>query len=134
MFVVPNFVSYIPLSLQTKDRVLELADLRDRYQAQLIAMLDAEEQQVHHTYTPTNSLTCMHAHTMILHFLTQELMRQEELARYSTADNKHSRQARAWVVKRQERERREARLRIDRIRHDNEMSLVARMAKYGFVR
>lgn len=76
---------------KVKDRVLNLAALRDRYQAQLLTMLEAEDQR--------------------------EVERRAELARYTEDPNKFSREARNWIKRRHAGERREARASIDRIRH-----------------
>ena len=79
---------------KVKDRVMHLAELRDRYQAQMLVMLEAEDQR--------------------------EVERRAELARYTPDPNKFSREARNWIKKRHAIERREARATIDRVRHGEE--------------
>ena len=84
-------------------QVVELVEARDKFQAHLLMLLEAEE--------------------------SEEARRRREIKRAATND-----EARDWVAKRHARERAEARLHIERVKHDNEMALVAKMASAGLVR
>lgn len=93
---------------ELKAKVFVLGDMRDRFLAHLVTLLQVEEDA--------------------------ERARRDELALYKVTSAPHSRSARAWIEKRHERERAEARLRIDRIRRDNETALISKMGEFAFVR
>ena len=84
-------------------QVVELVEARDKFQAHLLMLVEAEE--------------------------SEEARRRREIKRAATND-----EARNWVAKRHAKERAEARLHIERVKHDNEMALVAKMASAGLVR
>ena len=70
-----------------------------------------------------------HLLTLLENEEAEEARRKRELKRSATND-----EARAWVATRHARERRDSKLRIERIKQDNEMALVSKMADAGFVR